>query len=158
MLPLSSPKRVVSYSYRVQQRHTFDLDNGFRANTLTRPRASPLLCHEASMYDSPRRPSREGRASTCEVRVCWSISIGNSEVEARWVCSRHRTRLGNASAAVSLSNVFARREERRKQHSDPRMKGKGPAQRVDEQPQIAGVANGAIGTARNQCMPGLDGH
>jgi hypothetical protein len=110
------------------------------------------------MYDSPRRPSREGRASTCEVRVCWSISIGNSEVEARCVCSRHRTRLGNASAAVSLSHVFARREERRKQHADPRTKGERPAQRVDEQTQIARVADDNIESSRDQRMPRLDGH
>ena len=33
-----------------------------------------------------------------------------------------------------------------------------PPQRVDEQPQIAGVADDSIDTARDQRVPGLDGY
>ena len=51
-----------------------------------------------------------------------------------------------------------RYEKRCEKHADPRTKGERPAQRVDEQTQIAGVADDAIDTARDQRMPWLDGH
>src|SRR5580704_1917702 len=40
-----------------------------------------------------------------------------------------------------------RYNERREQHADPRAKCQAPAQRIDEQPQIAGVADDTIDTA-----------
>src|SRR5215813_15668894 len=51
-----------------------------------------------------------------------------------------------------------RNKERRQQHADPRTKSERPAQRVNEQPQIAGVTDDAIDTARCQRMTRLDGY
>src|SRR5512132_1744346 len=57
--------------------------------------------------------------------------------------------------------MYAREERRdkqhREQHADPRTKGEGPPQRVDEQPQIAGVADDPIDSRRDERMSGLDG-
>ena len=65
-------------------------------------------------------------------------------------------------AQQPLSRTYARYERRYKKrwekHADPRPKGERPAQRVDEQPQIARVADGAIETSRDQPMPGLNGY
>ena len=51
-----------------------------------------------------------------------------------------------------------RDKKRREEHADSGTKGERPAQRVDEQTEIARVADEAIDTARDQRMPGLDGH
>lgn len=48
--------------------------------------------------------------------------------------------------------------DRYEQHVDARTKGKAPPQRVDEEPQIAGVTDDAIDTACHQRMSGLDRH
>jgi hypothetical protein len=51
-----------------------------------------------------------------------------------------------------------RRDEKRgEQHADSRPKGQGPTQRVDDQPQVAGMTDDTIDTRRDQYMPGLDG-
>ena len=47
--------------------------------------------------------------------------------------------------------------QRREQHADPRAKSQRPSERVDEQAQIARVADDAIDPARNKRVPGLDG-
>jgi hypothetical protein len=62
-------------------------------------------------------------------------------------CDRPRTRRLTASPAASFRTYArdeGRNEERRKQHADPRKKGERSAQRVDEQPQIARVADDTI--------------
>src|SRR5262249_24398719 len=46
--------------------------------------------------------------------------------------------------------------ERRKQHTDPRPKSKGPSQHLEEQPQITRVADDAVDAARGQHVPRLD--
>ena len=51
-----------------------------------------------------------------------------------------------------------RNEQHCKQYPDPRTKSEGPPQRVDEQAQIARVADDTINTARNQLVAGLDSH
>jgi hypothetical protein len=51
-----------------------------------------------------------------------------------------------------------RRDKKRcKQHADDGPEGESPPQRVDQQPEIARVADDAINTARDQPMPRLDG-
>ena len=45
----------------------------------------------------------------------------------------------------------------REQHTDPRTKCQAPPQRIDEQPQIAGVADDTIDAAGDQGVAGLDG-
>ena len=50
-----------------------------------------------------------------------------------------------------------RDHERREQQANPRTKGEAPPQRVDEQPQIARVADHTIDPAGDQRVPGLDG-
>src|SRR4051812_30942061 len=61
-----------------------------------------------------------------------------------------------------LFRTYARNErrdkKRREQHADSGMKGERPPQRIDEQTQIARVADDTIETSRDQRMPGLDGH
>src|SRR5258708_1533654 len=63
-------------------------------------------------------------------------------------------------AQQPLLRADARKEreesERREQHADPRTKSERPPQRVDEQPEIARVADDAIDAARDERMPGLD--
>ena len=60
----------------------------------------------------------------------------------------------------ALIRAYAREErrddQRRQQHADARAKDKGPPQRVDEQPQIARVADSTIDTSGDQRMPGLE--
>src|SRR3984893_5623147 len=51
-----------------------------------------------------------------------------------------------------------RNEQHCEQYPDPRTKSEGPPQRVDEQAQIARVADDTIDTARNQLVAGLDSH
>lgn len=64
-------------------------------------------------------------------------------------------------AQKPLFRVYARDKrrdkERRQQHAGPRSKSESPAQRVDKQPQIAGVADDGIDAARDKRMPWLDG-
>jgi hypothetical protein len=48
-----------------------------------------------------------------------------------------------------------RDKERCEKHADSGTKGERPAQRIDEQTQIARVADGTIETSRDQRMPGL---
>ena len=50
-----------------------------------------------------------------------------------------------------------RDDERREQHAHSRAKGQGPTERVDQQPQVAGMADNPIDTGRDERMPGLDG-
>src|SRR5271165_2720007 len=50
-----------------------------------------------------------------------------------------------------------RRDQKRRQHyADARPKSESPPERIDEQPQIAGVADDTIDAARDQFMAGLD--
>ena len=60
----------------------------------------------------------------------------------------------------SLCRVYTgkqrRHQKRRKQYADPRAKRQGPPQRIDEQPEIARVADDAVGAASDQRMSGLD--
>jgi len=62
----------------------------------------------------------------------------------------------------SLLRADAREEwrnsERREQHANPGTKGQAPAQRANEQPQIAGVTDDTVDTARDQGVAGLNGH
>src|SRR5947209_19377134 len=51
-----------------------------------------------------------------------------------------------------------RNKERREKNTDSGTKGERPAQRIDEQTQIARVAEDTIETGRDQRVPGLDGH
>jgi hypothetical protein len=72
---------------------------------------------------------------------------------------KHRIPRRTARAAASLRRGWG--EERRdhqccEQHAHPRAKGEAPPQRVDEQSQIARVADEPIDTIRDQGVPGLD--
>ena len=49
-----------------------------------------------------------------------------------------------------------RYQKRCQQYTYTRAKSERPPQRVDEQPQIAGVADDGIKTAGDQCVSGLD--
>ena len=51
-----------------------------------------------------------------------------------------------------------RKQEGRKEDTDRRPECQRPAQRVDEQPEIARVADDAIDAARDQPVSGLDRH
>jgi hypothetical protein len=46
----------------------------------------------------------------------------------------------------------------REKQAAPRSKGESPSQRIDEQPQVAGIADYTIDTSRDRCVTGLDGH
>jgi len=49
------------------------------------------------------------------------------------------------------------KQERHEQHAGPRSKSKGAPQRTDQQPQVAGMADNTVHTARDQLMPWLNG-
>jgi hypothetical protein len=51
-----------------------------------------------------------------------------------------------------------RYKKRCEKHADASTKSQRPSQRVDQQPQIARVADDTIETSRDQAMPGLDGY
>src|SRR4051794_35805304 len=50
-----------------------------------------------------------------------------------------------------------RYEGRREEDADPRVEGRAPAQRADDQPQVAGVADDAVDAPGHQRVPRLDG-
>src|SRR5262245_11189385 len=126
-------------------------------------RRSPRRARSARRNTTPnRRRPRRSRAA-CGPKLAYGalgalVDPGN---QSRRSAAVRIVLAAELRVQQRLLRAHARNErrdrQRREQHADPGTKSQRPSQRIDEQAQIAGVADDAVDASRDQRMPGLNG-